>query len=194
MYRAFSTAPTGACNVPAVSPAAALVEAMCRAMESIGVALMVVDRQARIRSANLHARSLISGPLLRVQDERLLGRARSDTARLHGAIQAALSGSGAGAARSVLLHGEYGEMAHPVSVSPLNCSESGERLAIVIGAVPKRELDEGRLRQAFDLTPAEGRLLSALVNGERLGDYAERTGVKRSTAKTHLRGLFNKVG
>lgn len=50
------------------------------------------------------------------------------------------------------------------------------------------------MRHSFNLTPAEARLLSALVEGERLTDYAGRIGIKTTTAKTHLRGLFAKTG
>jgi len=44
------------------------------------------------------------------------------------------------------------------------------------------------------LTPAETRLLRAIVKGERLTDFARRSGVKTTTVKTHLQNLFDKTG
>ncbi len=65
---------------------------------------------------------------------------------------------------------------------------------LVLGTATRPSIEHSRLRQSFGLTPAEARLLGALIAGERLPDYARRHGVSPTTARTHLRSLFDKTG
>jgi DNA-binding CsgD family transcriptional regulator len=168
------------------------IETMCSTLDSIGVALLIVDPAARVRSCNDVARRLIAGGFLRLQTDRLLGQVRADSARLHGAIEA-VTRSPKAPPRTVALEGLDGAAGRSATIAPACCPE-GEPMALIALTAPCTTIAPDRLRRAFGLTLAETRLLSALVTGERLAEYAERTGVKRSTAKTHLRGLFNKVG
>ncbi|MBA4014063.1 MAG: hypothetical protein C0481_19545 [Phenylobacterium sp.] len=168
------------------------IQTMCSTLDSIGVALLIVDRATRLRSCNDVARRLIDGGFLRLQADQLLGRVRADTARLHVAIEAVMRSPNE-PSRTVALEGLDGAAGHSASIAPARCPQ-GEPMALVALTAPCTTIAPDRLRRAFGLTAAETRLLSALVTGERLAEYAERTGVKRSTAKTHLRGLFNKVG
>ena len=66
---------------------------------------------------------------------------------------------------------------------------------IFVGApepsMPVRERDLGRL---YGLTPAESKLVAALLEGISLGDYAQARGVGLATAKTQLRHAFDKTG
>lgn len=48
--------------------------------------------------------------------------------------------------------------------------------------------------KAFGLSPAQHRLVSALINGMPLTDASEREGISLSTAKTQLQRIFDKVG
>jgi DNA-binding CsgD family transcriptional regulator len=45
----------------------------------------------------------------------------------------------------------------------------------------------------YGLTEAEARLTSGLLRGERLEDYAARTGISMNTARTHLKSVFAKT-
>lgn len=168
------------------------IETMCGTLDAIGVALLIVDPAARVRSCNDVARRLIAGGFLRLQADRLLGQVRADSARLHGAIEA-VTRSPKEPPRTVVLEGLDGAAGRSATIAPACCPE-GQPMALIALTAPCTTIAPDRLRRAFGLTLAETRLLSALVTGERLAEYAERTGVKRSTAKTHLRGLFNKVG
>jgi DNA-binding CsgD family transcriptional regulator len=60
------------------------------------------------------------------------------------------------------------------------------------GQRPAARQDE--LRVFYDLSAAEAKLVGALVAGMSLGDYAERSGIAMSTAKTQLRNVFAKTG
>jgi pimeloyl-ACP methyl ester carboxylesterase/DNA-binding CsgD family transcriptional regulator len=59
----------------------------------------------------------------------------------------------------------------------------------LMGRIPEREL-----AAMFSLTPAEARLLAALVNGYSLEEYSETVCVSRNTARSHLKALFQKTG
>ena len=48
--------------------------------------------------------------------------------------------------------------------------------------------------QLYGLSPAETRLVVALLEGERLQDYAERISITLNTAKTQLKHVFEKTG
>lgn len=169
-----------------------LIETMCKTLDSIGVALLVVDRTARVRFRNDVARGLIDSGFLRLEADRLLGQVRADTVRLHRVIET-MARAPSEPPRTITLEGVDGAAGHAASIAPA-CCPGGEPMALVALTAPSATIAPDRLRRAFGLTAAETRLLSALVTGERLAEYAERTGVKLSTAKTHLRGLFNKVG
>jgi DNA-binding CsgD family transcriptional regulator/PAS domain-containing protein len=50
------------------------------------------------------------------------------------------------------------------------------------------------LIELYGLTPAEARLMAALVDGERLEDYADRQQISINTARTQLKQVFAKSG
>lgn len=50
------------------------------------------------------------------------------------------------------------------------------------------------LMEAFGLTRAETTLTLALLYGETVDEYCERTGISRNTARTHMRAIFDKLG
>jgi DNA-binding CsgD family transcriptional regulator len=50
------------------------------------------------------------------------------------------------------------------------------------------------LMEAFGLTRAETTLTLALLYGETVDEYCERTGISRNTARTHMRAIFDKFG
>jgi DNA-binding CsgD family transcriptional regulator len=47
---------------------------------------------------------------------------------------------------------------------------------------------------AFDLTPAETRVLASLLGGHTLADTAIALRVAGATARTHLENIFSKTG
>ena len=69
-------------------------------------------------------------------------------------------------------------------------------LAIILVHDPAEQqaISEEGLRARFDATPTEARLAVALCAGESLASYAGTAGVSITTAKTHLNGLFAKLG
>ncbi len=58
----------------------------------------------------------------------------------------------------------------------------------------KTEASHEMVRRLFDLTPAEASLALLLANGLTLDDAAEELGIRKNTARAHLRSIFSKIG
>jgi DNA-binding CsgD family transcriptional regulator len=56
------------------------------------------------------------------------------------------------------------------------------------------ETAESELRQLYGLTSTEACLANLLMEGKNLDECCESLGIRRSTARTHLQHLFEKVG
>jgi len=63
-----------------------------------------------------------------------------------------------------------------------------------LGVGARRLATAAQLMQLFGLSPAEARLLRALVQGTTLDDYARECDVRLTTLKTQLKSLFAKTG
>jgi DNA-binding CsgD family transcriptional regulator len=68
--------------------------------------------------------------------------------------------------------------------------------ALIVFSDPEAETEvpERTLAQMLGLSPAEGRLISALVAGQSITEYADGVGISKNTAKTQMRQIFNKTG
>ncbi|NEX93676.1 hypothetical protein [Caulobacter sp. 17J65-9] len=167
-----------------------LARASLQALEHVGVALIVTDARGCVRAVNDRGRALLRSGLT-VLDGRVTGAGR-DTAAFRAALAGAVERRSATTVR--LRSADDDAEGTSMLVTPLEADDAGEALAVLISAGPPQPLADDHLRQAYELTPAEARLLVALAEGERLSDYAERVGVGVSTARTHLRSLFAKTG
>jgi DNA-binding CsgD family transcriptional regulator len=58
----------------------------------------------------------------------------------------------------------------------------------------KSEASREMVRRLFDLTPAEASLALALANGLTLDEAADGLGIRKNTARAHLRSIFSKIG
>ena len=68
---------------------------------------------------------------------------------------------------------------------------------MILFTLAAQQLDAGRLALAaavYDLSPAQQRLATLVVEGLALTEIAERMGVTQNTARTHLKRIFDKVG
>lgn len=170
------------------------------ALERVGMALVVVDAEGTLHAANQPAAQSL-GSLLMVQNGCLTAATFSATRRLR---QALVTATSATRARATLVYlpdanaGLEGVEPVPVLVAPAEPMPGlcdAKRLAMLIFAASEDPAElEARLRQAYGLTPAEGRLLAALINGTHPADYAAASRIGLSTVKSHLRGLLAKTG
>ena len=171
-------------------------EAAFQTLEDGGVGVLFATADGRLNFASpLAERQLRDGALTLVRGF-LRAATPDDTSRLLAALAAATRSGGA--ARTDLQLPTAAGSLMQVAISP---ARSGFGLVVsepmamlVFGRGCDHAVDERRARAAYGLSPAEARLLSALVGGERLAEFADRNGVTMTTAKTHLSRLFNKVG
>jgi DNA-binding CsgD family transcriptional regulator len=172
-------------------------DAAVQALDHARMGFVIVDRQARVQFANEAAEALFQSGILRVLDGRIASRARAENEALRLAIVAATRPERA-VADTVDISGSDRPVALSVLISPLTRGETAgarEPLAmLVFGDGAPARVEASRLGRAYDLTPAEAKLLSALVSGERLGTYAASQGISVTTAKSHLSSLFDKTG
>jgi DNA-binding CsgD family transcriptional regulator/PAS domain-containing protein len=170
-----------------------------QALDALRIGVLLTDRHGRVTFANRMAEDILRrGDGLSLVRDQLQATRSEDTRRLTSLIE--------GAARTTLGLGEKsgGMLALPtttgvpvtVLVSP--CPRLGllEPAAFVFISQPmgSMPMDEHHVARQYGLTPAELKLLRALVDGKRLVEYADGAGITLNTAKTHLKQLFAKTG
>ncbi|NEX93677.1 helix-turn-helix transcriptional regulator [Caulobacter sp. 17J65-9] len=168
--------------------------AAVQALDHVRAGVLVVDPDARVRFANLVAEAQLQQGALSLALGRVHGRCPDATRALHRAIQRAAS---AGETKVISLR-RPGQA--PTSVSVFRAAREtanavgGGGSVMLLFSDPQGGVEEARLQSVFGLTPAEARLLAALVRGERLSDYAVSASIRTTTVKSHLRSLFQKTG
>jgi DNA-binding CsgD family transcriptional regulator len=75
-----------------------------------------------------------------------------------------------------------------------NLSPSAALLLFFTSVVPQRAPDERLLVALFDLTAAEARVASRLVEGQSVTAIARAFGVATSTVRSQLKSIFGKTG
>lgn len=164
-------------------------QTLAHALEAADLGMMLTDGNGQVtfETEISQSRRLLVG--LRVIGGALRGKNSFDNRMLEDAYSLFREG------RLPLPHFmTFGNEAGPcgkVSLSPL--PPFGERHAILIFYPVTSSSNENALPD-FSATPAEGRLLAALVRGERLSSYARRNSISPNTAKSHLHSLFDKTG
>ena len=78
--------------------------------------------------------------------------------------------------------------------SPTTDPASPTALVFVLDPEFPVETAESELRQLYGLTSTEACLANLLMEGKTLDECCDALGIRRSTARTHLQHLFEKVG
>ena len=65
---------------------------------------------------------------------------------------------------------------------------------MVAWSTPGKALDVKLLEVLFDLTPAEARVASLMVEGRSVGDIAVAQGVTENAVRMHLKAIYAKTG
>jgi DNA-binding CsgD family transcriptional regulator len=172
-------------------------QAALEAMEHVRIGLALVDKDGRLCFANGTAREHIADGVLTLSNGRITSRSSETAEALHAAIQEAVRPERAVAHRLALPSKDGSPssvLVSPVRSGAMADVHSGSLAMLLVGGQDTAPVEVSALSDAYRLTPAEARLLAALVAGERLGAYAHRTGISVATAKSHLGALFDKVG
>jgi DNA-binding CsgD family transcriptional regulator len=172
-------------------------------MDGLAVGILFLEFDTRILFANRVAERILKKAYglsvlhgrLRVEDrntsdhlERLVGEAAQTSAG---------NGISAGGVLSIATPNDRQLF---LLVSPFRSMSTGYGpalpAAIVIFSDPESQaaVSQQTLQKLFDLTPAQARLLVAVLDGQGLSAYAETTGISINTAKTLMQQVFLKTG
>lgn len=168
------------------------------ALQALDVPAAVLSGKGRVMASNALIES-VSETLIPLAFGGL-GLARPAANKLlQDAIAAAQRDPGS-AARSIPVPAEDGRPAMIVHVVPLLRAASdifsGAAALVAVVTVSASRLVPSLqvLMGLFDLTPAEVKLAAALAGGLSLQDAALRSGIRKTTARTHLDAIFRKTG
>ncbi len=175
------------------------------AMAKLAIGCLMLDAKGKVVSINAWARRLIDqNDALAVRNGRLRAVDSIDGKVLNKAIDAALAmRARAGQSRGTALRLESapGMTVLDLVVKPLardSLIESASAPAVVVYLNdcrrPGIELDPGALAAMYGLTHCESQIGALLAKGTCLADVADRLHVSINTVKTHLRGIYEKLG
>jgi DNA-binding CsgD family transcriptional regulator/PAS domain-containing protein len=169
------------------------------ALDALQVGILLTDRTGRVMFANRVAEEILRrGDGLALFRGQLRAAKPDDSLKLLALIEGAVKttlGAGEKAGGILSLPTSIGD---PITLLVSPCPRLGllEPAAIVfITASPRSVSFEGHhVARRYGLTPAEMKLLRALVDGCRLSEYAGDAAITLNTAKTHLKQIFAKTG
>ena len=177
-----------------------------QAMGRMSIACLLLDGYGRVVSANQAARDLTrTSEYLYLQNGKLRCADTIDSRPLTEAIELALaahrnncrSQRGVG----ICLEASPGNPVLDVVVKPLisdRVLDSWEKPAAVVYVNASLEaaidLDPVMLRSMCGFTKCESRLAALLAKGLSISESAEALGVSVNTVKTHLRGIYERMG
>lgn len=166
--------------------------------DRINLAATVVNRDERIVRLNRRCERVL-GSGLRLQRERFVARHRRSNEQLRNAMQAVFSNQGT--SRPVATQGVIASDWEPpifFRALPLgrSCSDDRPLFALLLFCSPATQpiQDTKLLSRAFGLTPAQARVAGNLATGASIDAVAARLGIKKETARNHLKQIFLKTG
>jgi DNA-binding CsgD family transcriptional regulator/PAS domain-containing protein len=177
--------------------------ALSATLDNFQTGVIVVAADGRVLHANDAARRMFDeGGLVRSINGRLLAYEAKANDELTRALALACNNeAGIGAnGIGIALNGASGEpaVAHvlPLAKGDLRTRLMPQATAAVFVSKSDNPLpaDMSAIGRAFELTPAETRLLEHLVQGATLTDVSRVLGISLTTAKTHLSHIFSKTG
>jgi DNA-binding CsgD family transcriptional regulator len=172
-------------------------QALEQAIDSVGVGLVLVDREANILFANAAARSLLSsGDGLRMDGDRIRAERLKDSIRLHAALEHVTSSGVCDA--PMLSIARASAMPLILLAMPIDGDrgEAGAIAAILYVIDPAADVSAvlEPLCRIYQLTPTETKLACLLAAGGSLVATAGKMKIKEQTARSVLKQIFRKTG
>jgi DNA-binding CsgD family transcriptional regulator len=172
-------------------------------LEKLSVGMIAVDAQATVLFANPMAERLLRAGLGLTCRRGRLGTTdattESELCRLIQQARLASIGRPSQAGGVLALPRAEGRplslLVCPLRPHALTLGPSVPAALLIFGdpdASPSTSMQA--LIELYGLTPAEARLMAALVDGERLEDYADRQRISINTARTQSKQIFAKTG
>jgi DNA-binding CsgD family transcriptional regulator len=167
-------------------------------LDGLNIGVVVLDERGQLLRANpVACRLLTGGDGLRRSGRELEACTPSETRELRRLLSDATAESGGVAAMSLSRPSGRRKLAAVVRRIPM--VEESEGKARPACAIFLRDPDaparpaHDMARQLFDFTPAEANFAVELVNGLSLDEAAIKLGIRRNTARAHLRSIFMKA-
>jgi DNA-binding CsgD family transcriptional regulator len=162
--------------------------------------MILVSAQGNVAFANARAQQLeAEGTCLQRRQGRPAAVHPADDTLLQMALLRVLSGDTGGEPLSMPLRTRGGTVSALLTLCPASdpvfepWAHGGVAAALFLRSLQPRRLADD-VRAAFAFTAAEFRLAGLLLQGFALDEAAARTGISKNTARTQLRGLFEKTG
>ncbi|WP_371185540.1 helix-turn-helix transcriptional regulator [Thalassotalea maritima] len=176
-----------------------------QAIGRMSTATLLIDRNGKILDKNVYAQEILDRKDgLKIVGGSLEATYPSDNKRLRELIKQAFADSisqqSAGLPEAMSITRTSSEVKLGVVIEPIPATSwavgSGEPTAVIYirDSVSKAHTSADIAKKLFDLTPAETALSMQLANGLSLEEAAEALGVRRNTARAHLRSIFSKTG
>lgn len=212
---AFSTADRALCStlIPHMSRALhihsllghrdSLSTLYAQAMGRLSIATLILDSSGHLLESNQLARDMLAeGDGLKLVGGRLEASYPGDNKRLYKSIRAASASTdhSLALAEALSIARPSGQVSLGIVIEPVpqqDWDEGASRPAVVIycrDALGQALLSTSVTRQVFGLTPSETALAMELANGLSLEEAAASLGIRRNTARAHLRAIFSKTG
>jgi DNA-binding CsgD family transcriptional regulator len=173
------------------------------AVNGLAAAIFFIDGSRRVIHANTSGHAMLAqGHPVRMSGTRLSAKDAVAELLLRDELGIACSRDGAAAGRiAIPLSGEAGQR-YVAHVLPLNSGarrQAGRRYPAVAAVfVQKAAVCEAvpfeAIARCFKLTPAEMRVLFAMVEVGGVPEMAATLGISETTVKSHLQRLFDKTG
>lgn len=163
-----------------------------RALDRIAVGVVLMKPDGNVIAANRKAREILAQ-----KSETLSGSAagsRQPTVRrvIDTIVE---SDDGSPVTRTIEVGEEPTERIH-IFVAPLGNADSSDRSPkIIFLCNPSRPLaaTENLLRELYQFTAAEAKLVLELINGKSVDEASERLHITSNTARSHLKKIFSKT-
>ena len=168
------------------------------ALERVGRAAFVIDPAGRIVAANTLAEQCASPDLAVIRNRLCAANSASDR-RLQALITQAVAPRAPGVAPPQPIFIARREArptmieAFPAAGSMRDIFRRIAALVVITDLNARTKPADALIREAFGLTPAEGRLASVLAGGDDLRNAADLLGVAYETARAQLRAIFGKA-
>jgi DNA-binding CsgD family transcriptional regulator len=164
-----------------------------RALDRVAVGIVVIDSDGTIVVANQSAKEMLEQSCGSHPDPATAGPGRQSSVRQ--VIDAVASLDDAAPISRTIEVGYEPDRVHLFS-APLNHEgETNRSTRIIFLCNPARPLNatEHLLRDLYQFTAAEARLVLELVNGRSMEEASERLNITANTARSHLKKIFSKT-
>jgi DNA-binding CsgD family transcriptional regulator/PAS domain-containing protein len=176
-------------------------------LDQLPTAVLVLDAEAKPIFLNAAAEEILAlNDGLVMQGRRLRALWRGETERLQRVVASACQpqGPAADAGGHMTITRPSGCRPFLLIVNPLPRPVAGEGwhsrpVATIVIKDPESEPAQSarnlrELAELYGLTPAETRLAGLILNGLALFEAAERLGITKNTARTHMKRIYGKTG